>query len=312
MHGSRWACIAVALGVVVIVVAVLGKFGRRSEIALVTYSAPQTAASLGTLIAPQAAVSLDMLSAPREAVSTEEFETELGVKKIPEKEKNKAESKLPQVLAGPASRLCHKIASPVYSNALTLFCKEAPGYPEIWVEGMLLLGEKALLDFLQHWKLTRAILGGRDVSVWHDRRDSKAAAMLSEQVHDTYNLKVRLHDAVDKWILDFGGNAGFTAISEAFLAPGAHVLTLEPSPWTYILLRANLAQAKLHSRVIALRGGMGGQPGTLQGVHYFTASAGTFLRQGAVSANTEGARGPEGAQAQVPPDCNANLLGIKC
>ena len=51
----------------------------------------------------------------------------------------------------------------------------------------------------------------------------------------------------DTWILDVGGNLGITAIHLHLRAKKSKLLTLEPSPWNYILLRLNLLQQPGHA-----------------------------------------------------------------
>jgi len=288
---TRRECGAFALGVLVtggLLLVAVTQFEATGEAMSILYAGSQQGATLGAAAdlfqaasentrppdtQPTESKPLQPRAVPSLVPSLDPLRTVSENKKPPETPPT--ESKPLQPRAVPSSILCRKNVAA--SSALALFCREAPGYPEIWADGMLMLGEKALVDYVQHWGQHPTKLGGKQLSVWYDRRDLKASAMLHEQAVDNYGLKKLLSDAGDKWILDFGGNAGFTAICEANLAPDAHVLTMEPSPWTYLILRANLAQAKLHSRVIALRGGMGGQTGSLQGVHYFTASSGVSL-----------------------------------
>lgn len=183
-----------------------------------------------------------------------------------------------------------EVGGGVAQRGLMFFCTEGLEYRELWSDSVSLFGEVALIGFVKRWKLIRGTLADRRVSLWHDSLDTKASAMLQEQQRDEYNLKKRLNsDDRDVWILDFGGNLGFTAIAMALRVPHARVVTLEPSPWNWVLLRANLIQAGVHQRVTAFRAGMGPQTGSFEGVHSFHQSSGTSLRENTNLLKGEGA-----------------------
>ncbi|CAE7468415.1 unnamed protein product [Symbiodinium necroappetens] len=116
---------------------------------------------------------------------------------------------------------------------------------DLWKEGSQLLGEADFVEFLSRCQRAESVLAGSRVKIWSDSRDRKGfKGAMAEQVRDVYGLSklVKPSWGDDTWILDVGGNLGITAIHLHIRAPKSKLLTLEPSPWNYILLRLNLLQ----------------------------------------------------------------------
>ncbi|CAE6921205.1 sdnD [Symbiodinium sp. CCMP2592] len=164
-------------------------------------------------------------------------------------------------------------------GAVLFFCerparKVAAAF-DLWKEGSQLLGQADFVEFLSRCQRAESVLAGSRVKIWSDSRDRKGfKGAMAEQVRDVYGLSklVKPSWGDDTWILDVGGNLGITAIHLHIRAPKCKLLTLEPSPWNYILLRLNLLQnlEAAGQTVFALHGGFSATPGTLHGTHMFT------------------------------------------
>lgn len=161
-------------------------------------------------------------------------------------------------------------------GAMQFVCRSAESEPwvEFWREGSKLLGEGELISFLSRCKSERGKLAGAHVWIWSDTRDVHGfKGAMSEQVKDVYGLANLASKAwgPETWVLDVGGNLGITAIHLHLRAPNASLLTLEPSPWNYLLLRLNLLQnVRADSKVFALQGGLSTVSGVFHGTHMFT------------------------------------------
>ena len=112
--------------------------------------------------------------------------------------------------------------------------------------------------------------------LWLVSKDLKGfKGAFAEQSRDVYDLATLVNSSwgPEKWILDIGGNLGITAVHLHLRAPKASLLTLEPSPWNYVLLRLNLLQNfKSAESLFALHGGLSATAGALHGTHMFTNS----------------------------------------
>ncbi|CAE7207149.1 unnamed protein product [Symbiodinium microadriaticum] len=164
-------------------------------------------------------------------------------------------------------------------GAVLFFCerpaRKVAAASDLWKEGSQLLGEADFVEFLSRCQRAESVLAGSRVKIWSDSRDRKGfKGAMAEQVRDVYGLSklVKPSWGDDTWILDVGGNLGITAIHLHIRAPKSKLLTLEPSPWNYILLRLNLLQnlEAAGQTVFALHGGFSATPGTLHGTHMFT------------------------------------------
>lgn len=155
-------------------------------------------------------------------------------------------------------------------GALAVLCSNEPEYRALWALGHQLLGEASLARLAGRSRSMAVSLAGRDATIWFDAIDTSAERAVWEQQDDTYRLEERLRGVgAEDWLLDFGGHIGTTALLMRFLAPAANVLTLEPSPWNYILLQLNLLQnVPPHMPpVIAVHAGLGRREGRVQGIH---------------------------------------------
>mmetsp|Transcript_3809 Transcript_3809/g.12619 ORF Transcript_3809/g.12619 Transcript_3809/m.12619 type:complete len:336 (-) Transcript_3809:485-1492(-) len=149
---------------------------------------------------------------------------------------------------------------------------EAEFYWSFWEDGSRLLGEEGLVAFLRSCTALEGKIAGKRVKIWghsEDKIGHKGA--FDEQVKDKYGLaKLCQGLRPDDWIADFGGNLGITAIHLKLRCPRCKLVTLEPSPWNYVVLRLNLLQNHLASGgAVALQGGLATAFGEMAGSHYF-------------------------------------------
>lgn len=170
------------------------------------------------------------------------------------------------------------LASAIRTNgALAIICRESKtvGLRDIqsfWDDAVELLGEGDLVVFLRECVMLSGTVAGRSVKIWGHSLDKIGhRGALTEQQKDGYNLEQKCKGLKSgDWIVDFGGNLGITAIHLKFRCPGCRVLTVEPSPWNYILLRLNLLQnLDGWEGIGALRGGLAGVTGSMSGSHFF-------------------------------------------
>lgn len=167
-------------------------------------------------------------------------------------------------------------------------CSGEPKYRDLWALGHQLVGEKSLTRLARRSRSTTVVLAGRDAAIWFDAIDTSAERAIWEQGNDTYGLHDRLLGVGHgEWLLDFGGHIGLTALMMRFLAPAASILTLEPSPWNYILLQLNLllnVPPEL-PKVIAVHASLGRREGRVQGIH-----EPTWSWNSAISGSMQGGR----------------------
>eukprot|EP00747_Dinoflagellata_sp_TGD_P188241 gnl/TRDRNA2_/TRDRNA2_46932_c1_seq1.p1 gnl/TRDRNA2_/TRDRNA2_46932_c1~~gnl/TRDRNA2_/TRDRNA2_46932_c1_seq1.p1 ORF type:complete len:326 (+),score=16.75 gnl/TRDRNA2_/TRDRNA2_46932_c1_seq1:128-979(+) len=95
----------------------------------------------------------------------------------------------------------------------------------------------------------------------------------TSDVYELTSLRKNLtHLTHNDWLLDVGGNIGVATLHMRLLSPNANIITLEPSPWNFWLLRLNLLQTAGTGRIFAMQYGLAHSVGRLQGSHTFNHS----------------------------------------
>jgi FkbM family methyltransferase len=123
---------------------------------------------------------------------------------------------------------------------------------------------------------------GRVLSVKADRR-TPLYDMISEVVdYDCYQLKkLDWDNRREHYIVDIGANVGVTTLTLAQL-PGAHVVSYEPDPGNFALLRQNLESNKT-TNVRAFQAAVAGANGTLEFLADVESTGGHLVLAGSAS-----------------------------
>lgn len=166
-------------------------------------------------------------------------------------------------------------------GALRVACGRGGQVPDkqalhsFWEDAVKLLGETDLVKYLHESVPLTGEVGGTTVKIWGHSQDKLGhKGSLAEQERDGYDLATKTQGLrPGDWIADFGGNLGVTAIHYKVRCPGCKVLTVEPSPSNYVMLRLNLLEnAPLSDGIAALQGGLAPTPGSMSGTHFFGSS----------------------------------------
>lgn len=168
-------------------------------------------------------------------------------------------------------------------GALQVLC--SPEYQALWELGHQLIGESALTRFASRLRAYTADLRDENnstITIWYDSIDKRASSWsLQLFISDHYQLwrRLRDHNSPDDWLVDVGGHNGLTALAMRLFAPKANVVTLEPSPWNFLLLQMNLLinTPSWMPKVIALHASLGRREGQAQGIHLPTSTWGSSM-----------------------------------
>lgn len=145
------------------------------------------------------------------------------------------------------------------AGALAVLCSNSIlQYNGLWEEGVRMLGERGVIELANRSRPLEAKLSNRRVTVWHDSLDRSVRSVLNDFEDDGYRLWRYCTNLTSRdWVLDIGGYLGLVAMYARIQAPVVNILTIEPSPWNYFLLRFNLLHNGLAEGVVALWAGMG-------------------------------------------------------
>lgn len=172
--------------------------------------------------------------------------------------------------------ICTQAADDQLKGALQAVCAADPEIVgPLWAEGIRLLGEQGLVEFLGRCVSLRSTFASHAVTIWGDGLDAIGhRGAVKEQANDVYNLKKCCFGLGNNaWIADFGSNLGATAVHMRILAPRSRIVAVEPSPWNYILLRLNFVQNfprdVLDGRTTPMQGGLAPSFGMMHGSHFF-------------------------------------------
>mmetsp|Transcript_73335 Transcript_73335/g.203485 ORF Transcript_73335/g.203485 Transcript_73335/m.203485 type:complete len:386 (-) Transcript_73335:57-1214(-) len=170
------------------------------------------------------------------------------------------------------------------AGALTLFCASGDArFQVLWQIGKELLGERSLVTLARRSRAFYVTFGGEHLSkslpaqflVWHDGLDATVQAVVQEMSDDVYRLHRFSNLTASDWVFDLGGHMGLVPVLMRLHAPEVNIITVEPSPWNYVLLRLNLLVNVPSNlpEVIALHAGLGlVHDRRIEGTHFSTAA----------------------------------------
>mmetsp|Transcript_117946 Transcript_117946/g.333609 ORF Transcript_117946/g.333609 Transcript_117946/m.333609 type:complete len:376 (+) Transcript_117946:89-1216(+) len=156
-------------------------------------------------------------------------------------------------------------------DALARLCEGTEHDRSLWTLGVRLLGEGALVEFVERVVPKKVSLAGHFMTFWHDRLDTSANVSAVDVLGYDLQRHCRGLSAKD-WVVDVGGHLGLASLLARRLSPAVSLLILEPSPWNYFLLRLNLMQSGITNRVVTVHAAVDAAPGTMMGKHSFAFS----------------------------------------